>query len=77
MNLLNKMTNSEKNLLLSKDFKELWEYLWGNNIGIQYRSEEKISLEKFKELKNGINISNEFYTLESLINESNYKFCYE
>ena len=49
----------------------LWNYLWGFNIGIQYRGEEKISQEKLSSLKKGIYLNNEKYTLETLINESN------
>jgi len=72
LNLLNKMTLKEKNFLLISSFKELWCHLWGTNIGIQYRSEEKTSFEKFMKLKEGITSEyNEFYNLESLINESN------
>ena len=75
LNLLNKMTLKEKEFLLTSNFKELWNHLWGINIGIQYRSEEKLSLEKFVELKKGITLdNNEFYNLESLIDESNSKY---
>jgi 8-oxo-dGTP pyrophosphatase MutT (NUDIX family) len=69
-NIINEMTNDEKNHLLTDTFEELWEYLWGKSIGIQYRNEEKNSKEKFISLKLGITVNNTEYTLESLINES-------
>jgi 8-oxo-dGTP pyrophosphatase MutT (NUDIX family) len=74
LNLLNKMTLNEKNLLLKLSFKELWYYLWGDNIGIQYRSEEKNSFEKFNDLKKGVIFNNEKSNLALLIEESNNNY---
>ena len=71
LNIMNEMTMDEKNHLLNDTFEQLWEYLWGESIGIQYRNEEKISREKFISLKLGITVNNSEYSLESLINESN------
>ena len=67
LNIISEMTNEEKNKLLTNDFQYLWEELWGDDIGIQYRNEEKISREKFISLKIGITISHDEYNLESLI----------
>ena len=53
LNLIDEMTINEKELLLTKSFDELWNYLWGNFVGNQYRGEEKISKEKFIKLKEG------------------------
>jgi 8-oxo-dGTP pyrophosphatase MutT (NUDIX family) len=75
INLLNKMTISEKEFLLKTEFSELWNHLWGENVGIQYRSEEKLSQEKFETLKSGVFINNQFmFNLESLIKESNENY---
>jgi 8-oxo-dGTP pyrophosphatase MutT (NUDIX family) len=75
INLLNKMTISEKEFLLKAEFSELWNHLWGENVGIQYRSEEKLSQEKFDTLKSGVFINNQFmFNLESLIKESNENY---
>jgi len=71
LNIINEMTLDEKNNLITLEFDELWNKLWGDSIGIQYRGEEKTSRNKFNSLKLGINLTNEFYTLESLIRESN------
>ena len=70
LNIINEMTETEKNNLLNKDFNTLWKDLWGEHIGAQYRSEEKTSKEKFTILKSGINLPYSTYNLESLINES-------
>jgi 8-oxo-dGTP pyrophosphatase MutT (NUDIX family) len=67
LNIINEMTNSEKEKLLNKEFDELWTELWGDYIGIQYRGEEKTSREKFNSLKMGITLSNDEYNLQNLI----------
>lgn len=75
INLLNKMTIFEKEFLLKSNFSELWNHLWGENVGIQYRSEEKTSLEKFTQLKSGIKLNNGIiYSLKDLIEESNNNY---
>ena len=70
LNIINEMTVSEKNLLITKDFDELWSALWGSHIGIQYRGEERLSKEKFATIKAGILVENEQITLQDLINKS-------
>lgn len=54
LNIINEMRLDEKKRLLEQDFETLWQNLWGENIGIQYRGEEKISREKLDSLKLGI-----------------------
>jgi len=70
MNLLNEMTNNEKERILSKNFHDLWTELWGNDIGIQYRNEEQTSGEKFHMLKTGVMIDDQVYNIVDLVNES-------
>ena len=67
LNIISEMTNDEKNKLLNNEFDDLWQELWGDYIGVQYRGEEKISREKFNSLKIGISLSHDEYNLESLI----------
>ena len=50
-NLINEMTIEEKNKILTKDFKYLWNELWGNFSGQQYTCEEKNSNQNFNNLK--------------------------
>jgi len=71
MNIINEMTIQEKQSLLEKEFDELWHGLWGEEVGDQYRSEERISREKMETLKHGL-LANGVskYSLASLIKES-------
>nr|UZT29234.1 hypothetical protein [Nucleocytoviricota sp.] len=71
LTLINRMSNYERNLLKTLDFKDLWSYLWGDVVAQQYRSEEKSSFDKQTMLKNGIICNNVFYDLNSLIDECN------
>ena len=71
LTLINRMSNYERNLLKTLEFKDLWSYLWGDVVAQQYRSEEKSSYDKQTMLKNGITCNNVFYDLNSLINECN------
>jgi len=69
LNIFNEMSNYEKEKIRSSSFDELWNYLWGENIGIQYRGEEKTSREKHDALIIGIE-SKDSYNLVSLIDDS-------
>ena len=74
-NLINEMTITEKQNLLTKDFKELWKNLWGEYIGTQYKNEESVSENKFNQIKEGIHLYNdEFFNLEQIIHNSNTKW---
>ena len=76
LNIIDEMTNSEKESLQNSEFDELWEKLWGDSIGIQYRGEEKVSKNKFSSLKMGINLLNDNYNLDSLIKLSDKSWEY-
>jgi len=72
MNMLKQMTKEEKEVLNSNDFNAAWSRIWGiNSISNQYKSEESISRDKFQLLNNGIFNKNIFYTLQTMIEESN------
>jgi 8-oxo-dGTP pyrophosphatase MutT (NUDIX family) len=73
INIFNEMSNEEKDKIKKLDFNDLWEYLWGNQIGIQYRGEEKISRERYESLKNGISSKIQF-NLETLLTNCEYKW---
>jgi len=70
LNIFNEMSVYEKEKIKSSSFDELWSYLWGENVGIQYRGEEKTSREKYEALIIGIE-SKECYNLQLLIENSN------
>lgn len=69
INIINEMTLEEKELLLTKDFEYLWEYIWGKHTNMQYRVEEKNSKNKLNSLQIGIKLNNLEYNLKSLIEE--------
>ena len=73
-NIIDAMTIEEKTRLLEVDFNILWSELWGDNIGIQYRGEEKTSREKFESLKLGISSGGIEFNISSLVKES--KTCW-
>lgn len=69
-NLIEIMTIHEKQLIVTKSFEELWSYLWGNNIAIQYRGEETYAKEKFNTIQKGYNNNSEFININKLVNNS-------
>ena len=70
-NIINEMTVEEKKRITTLSFDILWKDLWGDNVGIQYRIEEKTSREKFDLLTYGITNGSKFYNLETLVKQSN------
>jgi ADP-ribose pyrophosphatase YjhB (NUDIX family) len=71
LNIFSEMTIDEKDKLQNMDFSEMWKDLWGREVGIQYRGEEKASKSKFDKLKDGIIVDENTYSISSLIAESN------
>jgi ADP-ribose pyrophosphatase YjhB (NUDIX family) len=70
-NLVNVITNEEKQNLLNKDFNSLWTDMWGDSSTFQYRNEEKQAEIKLISLKEGIHTNYNFFNLEGCISESN------
>ena len=64
------MSLEEKRRLKSDSFDKLWKMLWGDNNGIQYRSEEIASSKKFAIIKGGVQINNTTITLDDIIDSS-------
>jgi len=72
LNLLAQMTVTEKELVMTKEFLELWQILWNKEHLSEYHSEKLNSKDKFYALKHGItNTQNESYSLDVLLEESN------
>ena len=70
-NIIDEMTDKEKHKLLTMSFQELWIDLWGSFIRMQYQQEEKMSRQKFQQIREGIYMfEKDFYNIESLINNS-------
>jgi len=68
VNIFNEMSKYELELIRNSSFDELWKYLWGEQVGIQYRGEEKTSREKFNSLKSGFQTT-KVYSLETILDE--------
>jgi 8-oxo-dGTP pyrophosphatase MutT (NUDIX family) len=69
-NIINEMSMTEKNRILTEPFENLWKQMWGNALTSQYKNEEQISLKKMELIKAGIIINNEVISLNELINTS-------
>jgi 8-oxo-dGTP pyrophosphatase MutT (NUDIX family) len=70
---VDEMSVTEKNRLKTETFDSLWKLMWGENNGIQYRSEEVASSKKFEIIRNGIlknSETGEKITLDDIINNS-------
>ena len=67
MGMLNEMTVTERNNLLTKSFDEMWCKLWNTPIGSKYRGEENTAKDRFYQIKTGVKIDNKMCTLKSLI----------
>jgi 8-oxo-dGTP pyrophosphatase MutT (NUDIX family) len=71
MNMLKQMTKEEKQKLRDLEFEELWSGIWGTHaLSNQYKSEELVSRDKIYNLRSGIIVHNDFYTLKSLLDDS-------
>jgi len=70
--IFNEMSILEKEAIKHNDFDTLWKMMWGipDYIGIQYKAEELSSQKKFELLKNGIQMGDIFYNLDTLIDNS-------
>ena len=69
-NIFSEMTVDEKLNLKTKSFDEMWNGLWGKEIGIQYRGEEKSSRAKYERLKNGVSIDGDVHSISTLISDT-------
>ncbi len=71
LNIISEMTNDEKERISTLEFDDLWKQLWGENVSLQYKGEEKSSKEKFNILKNGwFDDNNAMISIKTLIEES-------
>ena len=73
-NIVNEMSNPEKDRLLNGTFDKLWNYMWSETANSQYKSEEVASSKKFELIKNGVFIDDNKITLNDIIKNSNTKW---
>lgn len=77
-NMIGQMTTEEKNNILTEDFTKLWIDLWGSShLNNKYKTEEMLSREQFDTLRMGVLNNGDFYTLKSIIDESNVDAIWE
>ena len=69
--MINEMSISEKNRILTNSFEQLWKDMWGDTSNSQFKSEEIASSKKFAQIKDGISINNEFIQLKDIVEKSN------
>ena len=55
--LIDEMTVEEKKRILILDFDTLWKKLWNDELGLQYIIEKKNAINKFQQIKRGIQLS--------------------
>ena len=70
-NIVNEMSVTEKQQIISVPFITLWNNMWGNSNNYQYKNEEIMSNKKFDLIVNGILINNEVITLKDIVMKSN------
>jgi 8-oxo-dGTP pyrophosphatase MutT (NUDIX family) len=73
-NIINEMSLTEKQIILTKPFEELWLNMWGNSNNIQYKNEEMSSSKKMETIKNGITINEENIRLNDIVEKSPTKW---
>jgi 8-oxo-dGTP pyrophosphatase MutT (NUDIX family) len=72
--MVNEMSVSEKQRLMTNNFDQLWKDMWGDTSNSQYKSEEIASSKKFAQIKEGVVINNEFTNLENIIESSDTRW---
>jgi ADP-ribose pyrophosphatase YjhB (NUDIX family) len=68
--IVNEMSNDEKQRLLNDKFDKLWKDMWSNVPNSHYKNEESTSSKKFESLKNGIVIQDNLININDIITNS-------
>lgn len=70
-NIVNEMSNDEKQRILNVSFDKLWKEMWSDTPSSHYKNEEISSYKKFESLKNGIVVSDDkIINVYDIINNS-------
>jgi 8-oxo-dGTP pyrophosphatase MutT (NUDIX family) len=69
-NIVNEMSNLEKQRILTEPFTKLWNEMWGETSNSQYKNEEQLSSKKFESIREGVIINNEMINLFTIVNNS-------
>lgn len=73
-NILNEMSITEKERILTQPFDKLSRDMWSGVSSNQYKNEEHISSKKMEQIKTGVIVNNELVTLKDLIDKSDTKW---
>jgi 8-oxo-dGTP pyrophosphatase MutT (NUDIX family) len=68
--MVDEMSITEKERILKEPFEKLWNQMWGDTSKTQFKNEEIASSKKFKQIKEGVTIYDETYTLKDIIDKS-------
>jgi len=69
-NIVNEMSLSEKERILTQQFGSLWNEMWGETNNSQYKNEEQSSSKKMDIIRAGITINGEVITLKDIVDKS-------
>ena len=69
-NIVDEMSLSEKERILTEPFEKLWIEMWGETSNIQYKNEESVSSKKMDIIRNGVIIDDTTTTLKNIVEES-------
>jgi 8-oxo-dGTP pyrophosphatase MutT (NUDIX family) len=73
-NILNEMSITEKERILTQPFDKLSRNMWAGVSSNQYKNEEHISSKKMEQIRTGVIVNNDLVTLKDLIDKSNTKW---
>ena len=74
-NIVNEMSDSEKEKILTRPFEELWKNMWGETPNLNlFKNEEIMSAKKMETIKNGVTVNDSIITLKDIIERSPSKW---
>ena len=72
--IIDEMSIYEKERIINEPFEQLWKQMWGETTNLQFKNEEIASSKKFNQIKKGITIYDDIYTLKDIVDKSESKW---
>ena len=72
--IVDEMSISEKERIINEPFEQLWKQMWGGTTNLQFKNEEIASSKKFNQIKKGVTIYDEIFTLKDIVDKSESKW---
>ena len=70
-NIVNEMSNLEKQKIIATPFEELWKNMWGDQENpCQFKNEETTSFKKMENIRNGLIVNDDIVTLKDIVEKS-------